>query len=618
VGSFILMKFNITAILSTVLLLSISNIYASDEIDPTKDLPSFIDVKASLFDSTNENPIHVNKTLVFFNDEDRPETINKPQEITAMEWLEQLENARNNAKYNNQMDNFEFLTREISATLGGKYGFRKTHATKEEIIIILKSVMKTRTYYPNKPDIISDLYFSHDQETCVSNINENPHFAEHMGIITVVDAIRSIVVDSSVTKSDGTTAKPRQIAQSILKSLFDPEHYSSSFIKNVNKQVGKVAIATHTSENQLLIGRLFDSISETTFETLLNFSIDGEAVYRYGSDFMYDDGENKANLPYTIELFERSLEQGYTFARHVLARARNDHAVNLLNENVEKHYDEAFKMFNEAFSSCVYAHRNAALIDKKDHAEIEERKSNLKKTTKKDFKFVQENEGIILYNTALEILEEVSSSASLLDVYFQAVSVYLEAANALGCQLAKNQAEILYKLAITNYLLDDKNEGIDTYVSNLLTGKRHIDPNNVLSNIAIRLLEASVRLGYNDAEAVLDRILAFHIMSIAKENRVHEAAHYLGKSAKNLDRTIRILEKSIELGYEDIDINSVLAQANTFRSMSSLKDGDIKSAISRLEVTVQKVTTSQKKQKELQRILNNLNARTADEVTGAA
>ena len=179
-GSFILMKFNITAILSTVLLLSISNIYASDEIDPTKDLPSFIDVKATFFDSTNENPIHVHKTLLFLNDEDRPETINKPQELPAIEWLEQLENARNNAKYNNQIGNFEFLTREISATLGGKYGFRSTPATKEEILRMLQSVMKTRTYYPNKPDIITDLYLSHDRDACLRNIEENPHFAEHM------------------------------------------------------------------------------------------------------------------------------------------------------------------------------------------------------------------------------------------------------------------------------------------------------------------------------------------------------------------------------------------------------------------------------------------------------
>jgi len=267
----------------------------------------------------------------------------KPQSMSAMNWLNQLEDERSRAKSNKQTEAVESLTKEIGATLSGKYGFRSTPATKEEMVIILKSVIKTRTYYPNKPDIINDLYFSYDQDACVRNIELNSHFAEHMGIIIAADAIRSIVVDSSIDKGNQTTIKPRAIAQSILKDLFNSEQYSTPLDSKFQRTVKQIAIDIYRPENKLIIEQLFDSISEVTFENLLKLSIDGEAIYYYTKNLI--DGEDK-DLLQAIELLRRPIKLGYQLAKKRLAIALNNQGIVILKNNPEG----AVELFEEAIS----------------------------------------------------------------------------------------------------------------------------------------------------------------------------------------------------------------------------------------------------------------------------
>lgn len=267
----------------------------------------------------------------------------KPQSMSAMEWLNQLEDARSLAKSNKQTEAVESLTKEIGATLSGKYGFRSTPATKEEIAIILKSVTRTRTYYPNKLDIINDLYFSHASETCISNIALNSHFAEHMGIIVAIDAIRSIIVDSSIDQNSGITIKSRHIAQSILKDLFDPEQYSTPLDLRFQPIIKQIAIDIHRPENKLIIEQLFESISEVTFENLLKLSIDGEAIYCYTKNLI--EGEDK-DLLQAIEFLRRSVKLGYQPAQKRLAIALNNQGNIILKNNPEG----AVELFEEAFS----------------------------------------------------------------------------------------------------------------------------------------------------------------------------------------------------------------------------------------------------------------------------
>ena len=568
------MKFKITTILSTVLLLSISSISAMED-------PSAGEKSSST----------VHKTLLFATDaEHSQDTVTKPQDMNAMEWLSQLEDARINAHRKNQTGNFEFLTREISATLGGKYGFRSTPATKEEIVKILESVKRTRTYYPDKVDIITDLYFSHDRDACLRTIDRNSYFAEHMGIITAVDAIRNIVVNSP-------ESKPRQIAQYILQNLFDPENYSSSLDDRFQKTVRQVAIETHTPENQATIGRLFDAVSKETFEQHLRTSIDGEAIYHYGSDFMYDGDAIIADLPYAIEVLERSVRLGYADANLSLARAYNDHAADLLNKTYPEKgpdHDEAVEMLKKSILLRLYivAAKNHSLEweinnlrNMRDSNMSEEMSllgsialktsSKFRKSVNLGSKIVEKDMGVTAYKLADEIVKEAFSCEAMDKEYYRhmiELSVgLLRVSNTEGYEEAKSQAESLYKIAIVKFLVDDatlnKCRSSEDTSSDALTRKKKSslskeDRDDILSGMII-LKKPTTDVPSENIDGIIDD----YLKNISKKTR----------SGEDLDTAIKLLETSVEFGYDKA--KPALAKTLTTRAMLFVKEKNFEKAI---------------------------------------
>jgi hypothetical protein len=111
----------------------------------------------------------------------------KPYNMGALDWLQALEVKRAQAEKSRQTRECEDLTREISATLAGKYGIEYRPATDEERLIVLGSVIKTRNLFKDKREIIDDFYFGYDKEGCWQKVGRDQLFTVHMGVIAATD-----------------------------------------------------------------------------------------------------------------------------------------------------------------------------------------------------------------------------------------------------------------------------------------------------------------------------------------------------------------------------------------------------------------------------------------------
>jgi hypothetical protein len=80
----------------------------------------------------------------------------KPVGMVCMAWIDTLETERNKADYLGDYRAFKGFTKEISATLGGKYGALET--TPEQQIALIYSITRTRHKFCGKRDMLSDFY----------------------------------------------------------------------------------------------------------------------------------------------------------------------------------------------------------------------------------------------------------------------------------------------------------------------------------------------------------------------------------------------------------------------------------------------------------------------------
>lgn len=124
---------------------------------------------------------------VAMDDTFQTSSLHKPRNMGALDWLKSLEVKRSQAEKRPQTRDCEDLTREISATLSGKYGIEDRPATNEERLIMLDSVMKTRRLFKDKREIIDDFYFGYDKEECWQKVGRDQLFTVHMGVIAATD-----------------------------------------------------------------------------------------------------------------------------------------------------------------------------------------------------------------------------------------------------------------------------------------------------------------------------------------------------------------------------------------------------------------------------------------------
>ncbi len=136
-----------------------------------------------------------------------PETLAKPSEIPCLQWLEILEVERNKADYLGNFQAFKSLTKEISATIGGKYGFA-IPTTQDEIVTLSYSIIRTRHKFCGKLNMLSDFY---GIKTAVTD----PQTQQYLAMVLAIDAMTFEAVDeegdtffdqwSAVNATDPTT-----------------------------------------------------------------------------------------------------------------------------------------------------------------------------------------------------------------------------------------------------------------------------------------------------------------------------------------------------------------------------------------------------------------------------
>lgn len=117
------------------------------------------------------------------------QSFSKPSAMPALVWIEELEKARDCAEKRHDFSLFQSATQEISATIAGKYGISGRAATEQERSRIFSSILRTRDHFSGMPDIVNQLYFSHDRQGCWAKLRAEEGYSQHIGVVLAVDAI---------------------------------------------------------------------------------------------------------------------------------------------------------------------------------------------------------------------------------------------------------------------------------------------------------------------------------------------------------------------------------------------------------------------------------------------
>ena len=198
----------------------------------------------------------------------------KPKGVSALAWLQQLEGERDKVDLNPQLSlsvkslSVETLSKEISATLAGKYGFAQRLATPDERQLMLSSLLKTRDRFAGKPDIIHDFYFHYDQEGCWRRVETDPTFAQHMAVIAAADALRwGVIVDRPLFDRDGKV-NSHQRAQDVFHETLNKQRQQPSVMRDFVDAIETIAIGIHADENNIKIKKLLAAVSQKNWKRL--------------------------------------------------------------------------------------------------------------------------------------------------------------------------------------------------------------------------------------------------------------------------------------------------------------------------------------------------------------
>jgi|688.fasta_scaffold44757_3 TPR repeat protein len=144
-----------------------------------------VSVALSLFNlnaadaATSSSAADVPPALVF-----NPEELAKPTGMSSTQWIDALEHDRNTADCIGNFAAFKALTKEISATIGGKYGI-STPTTVEEQLDLIYSITRTRHKFCGKRNMLSDFY----------GINSTYENMAHAAFILAVDTMATKAMD---------------------------------------------------------------------------------------------------------------------------------------------------------------------------------------------------------------------------------------------------------------------------------------------------------------------------------------------------------------------------------------------------------------------------------------
>jgi TPR repeat protein len=118
-----------------------------------------------------------------------PEGLEKPAAMKCMEWIDALETERNKADCIGNFTAFKAFTKEISATIGGKYGISTRKATPEEQAALIYSITRTRHKFCGKRNMLTDFYR-------VNNLSSAAHEQEHLASVLTIDIMTAKAINS--------------------------------------------------------------------------------------------------------------------------------------------------------------------------------------------------------------------------------------------------------------------------------------------------------------------------------------------------------------------------------------------------------------------------------------
>ena len=115
--------------------------------------------------------------------------LEKPEKTGCILWLQQLEEKRTETGRLRQFDRFDALTKEISATVAGKYGISERSATPEEQVVIMHSITRTRLNFVNRDGMLHDFYLGYDRQKTANLLQTSTRFKEHMAAVLAIDSM---------------------------------------------------------------------------------------------------------------------------------------------------------------------------------------------------------------------------------------------------------------------------------------------------------------------------------------------------------------------------------------------------------------------------------------------
>lgn len=175
--------------------------------------------------------------------------------VDALVWLRDREEKREVALHHKQQDCLEALTKEISATLGGKYGISDRPATEEERQIMLQSIVKTRREFKNKLNIINDFYFSYDQPTCWGKVDNDLSFSSHMAVVAAADGLSWGLLNYEGNRSVELT---KRLVVNLAESRDQPalvEALNPAVSMAIKNMVGEVHASRQSIKDRGLLGK---------------------------------------------------------------------------------------------------------------------------------------------------------------------------------------------------------------------------------------------------------------------------------------------------------------------------------------------------------------------------
>lgn len=131
-----------------------------------------------------------------------PDQLAKPAGMGCIAWIDALEAERNKADCMGKFQAFKAFSREISATIGGKYGISRRAATPEERAALIYSITRTRHKFCGKRNMLSDFYGVGEVHSLES------HAKGHLAAILAVDAMATKALDDEDFANQWAVVKP--------------------------------------------------------------------------------------------------------------------------------------------------------------------------------------------------------------------------------------------------------------------------------------------------------------------------------------------------------------------------------------------------------------------------